>query len=362
MRVLHFAQNVAGGISSYFDEIALYQLEQYGEENVMFFLPHRDLKNLSKVPSKCVRTFGGHRRNIYDLSRLLYDLLSVVNEFKPDIVHLHSTFAGAIGRTALMLTPRRPKIVYCPHGWAFARSGPVHLKWLYAALEKALMNFTDACVNISHSEMEIGSSYGISVAKSRVIRNGISEVPVIGNRELNLTSASTNFLFVGRHDPQKGLDILLSAMERIAADKLHLFVIGEPVVTTKAKISYPELANVTYLGARPREEVMAHISVCDALVVPSRWEGFGLVVTEAMRAGKAVFASNRGALPELVEDGVTGKIIDIDDVGVLAHQLVSTSKAILHEMGNQGKNRFLELYTSARMNVQIADLYSGIAE
>ena len=61
-----------------------------------------------------------------------------------------------------------------------------------------------------------------------------------------------------------------------------------------------------------RESVFSYINACDAVIVPSRWEGFGLIAIEGMRAGKAIIVSNRGALPEIV-DQHTGLTFDIEN-------------------------------------------------
>jgi len=96
----------------------------------------------------------------------------------------------------------------------------------------------------------------------------------------------------------------------------------------------------------------------DVFVMPSRWEGFGLVALEAMRQKTAVFASNRGALPEIVVPGVTGRIFDVTQPLELAKLIDSASQAELHAMGENGYRRFEELFTADKCARSLMDFYS----
>ena len=162
--------------------------------------------------------------------------------------------------------------------------------------------------------------HGISSEKLRVIRNGISWMPPRTARKYPEISIA----FVGRHDRQKGLDILLDAISRFPSPRIHLHVIGKAVCGRRredeARFATPS-SNVTFHGWLDRKAIVELLRKVDAVVMPSRWEAFGLVAIEAMRAGVPVIASNRGALPEVVQDGVGGYIFDLDDRDALGRLL-----------------------------------------
>ena len=118
------------------------------------------------------------------------------------------------------------------------------------------------------------------------------------------------------------------------------------------------------IGWLPRESLDAYYAAADGLVVPSRWEGFGLVAIEAMRAGTAVIASNRGSLPELVEHGITGYIFNLDetDLGELEGTLRGLDKNRLREMGAAATRLFEQGFTAESMNRGILDVYAKLHE
>jgi glycosyltransferase involved in cell wall biosynthesis len=104
------------------------------------------------------------------------------------------------------------------------------------------------------------------------------------------------------------------------------------------------------------------IQRCDALVMPSRWEGFGLVALEAMRLGKPVIASRRGALTEIIEHGATGLLFDLDRPGELIDVLRHLDKVALAAMGVNARQEFLRSFTSERMNAELVTLYRTLLE
>jgi glycosyltransferase involved in cell wall biosynthesis len=92
-------------------------------------------------------------------------------------------------------------------------------------------------------------------------------------------------------------------------------------------------------------------------VVPSRWEGFGLVALEAMRCGCAVVASRVGGLSEVVDDGVTGLLFEPGDAAGLAALLSTTSASKLAALGVAGRQRFERLFRIDRVDAELDALY-----
>jgi glycosyltransferase involved in cell wall biosynthesis len=112
-------------------------------------------------------------------------------------------------------------------------------------------------------------------------------------------------------------------------------------------------------GWLPPAEIEAFYRSADVVVVPSRWEGFGLIAVEAMRAELPVIASRVGGLPEIVVDGETGVLIPPADKGALVRALRDLSDEKLAAMGRAGRQRFLRYFTLDRVHRQIAELYAS---
>jgi glycosyltransferase involved in cell wall biosynthesis len=360
MRVLHFSQSLPGGPASYVEEIASRQIEAFGEGNVLFVLPQRDRNQVPSVPDVCFRGFDNTARTAGGLFALGRFIHRAIRDFCPDIVHLHSSFAGGLGRLPLLIRARPSYgVVYCPHGWAFAgRSRGVKAQ-MFSLIERLLACVTDRIVTVSEFEHRIAIINGLPADKLALVRNGVGRNTPVVEAHANLMDRSKiNLLFVGRHDPQKGLDIALDAMRAINRRDIHLHVLGAAVVSKPSLRQ--DTANVSFHGWASRERVFAFMAAADAIIMPSRWEAFGFVAAEAMRIGKPVIASNRGALPEIVCHGENGLIFNPDDTLELVRIISDLEKPDLMTLGLVGQERFHRYFTADRMNTLLIRLYSEI--
>ena len=121
--------------------------------------------------------------------------------------------------------------------------------------------------------------------------------------------------------------------------------------------------HVLFVGTKADEELAGYYQACDAFVMPSRSEGFGIVFLEAMSHGKPVVAANSGATPEVVEDGVTGLLIEYGEVQTLASSLAHllTDHEYRQRMGEAGRRRVEAHYTFERFRTRLATLLTDAA-
>ena len=354
MRILHFAETLPGGPASILEEIAPHQLARWGSDNVRFLLPRKDRHHVPRIPDYAFSGFEYSGRSIIPLWRLSLRLHREIREFRPHILHLHSTFAGLVGR-APWVALNGTKVIYCAHGWAFCRDSGHLSNFGAQVIERILSKRTDAIINISDFEHQMALKAGLPSDRLKLIRNGIADRP---RTTRHPHDNGLHILFVGRHDPQKGLDIALSAVSRLTRTDLTLHIVGEPVVSRdREQLTQP---NLKVHGWLPREEVFALMERVDALIMPSRWEGFGLAAVEAMRAGIPVIASDAGALPEVVEHGQTGYIFPSEDERSLTKILEELKVPALMKMGQTARIRYESLFRSTAMNAQIDELYTGM--
>jgi glycosyltransferase involved in cell wall biosynthesis len=167
-------------------------------------------------------------------------------------------------------------------------------------------------------------------------------------------------LFVGRFDRQKGTDLLLEALAELQ-DSVFCYLVGDTVLGDASLRALPPNARTT--GWLAPSAIEAFYQSADVVVVPSRWEGFGLIAVEAMRAELPVIASRVGGLPEIVLDGETGVLLPPDDKASLVNALRDISDDRLAAMGRAGRQRFLRHFTLDRVHRQITELYrSGLRE
>jgi glycosyltransferase involved in cell wall biosynthesis len=354
MRVLHVCESIIGGTGSYLSEILSDQAELYGSSNVSLLIP----ESHSAYLEQNIIDSGIHIVKFRRPSRrlgvffLLWAYLGCVARFSPDVVHAHSSFAGLI--TRLSFSRRRPCIVFCPHGWAFDIVGTYWIRYLAKIIERLLARRTDKIVVISHYEYQRAIAIGIDRSRLRLVLNGISSsVPQIVPAPWQDTRLKV--LFVGRLDYQKGLDILLDAVQPLEAT-VALRVIGDVAVDkTRGELSKHEAPE--FLGWLSREDVAAQMKACDVLVVPSRWEGFGLVVIEAMRLSVPVVATAVGGLVEILGGGEFGFLVPPENPEALRKCIASLTPEQLEAKASAGHRRFVSKFSADRMIREIDETY-----
>lgn len=159
----------------------------------------------------------------------------------------------------------------------------------------------------------------------------------------------------GTADPGKGHAVLFEAMAQ-APDDVHLLVIGatpEPELLSAA-----DMSRITIAGHV--DDLGAHLHAVDAVVVPSvAFESLPLVVLEAMACGKAVIASRLAGIPEVVQDGVTGRLFAPGDTEALGGLLAETTPELLAAWGAAGRARWREDHTVDVMASRVLGLLLG---
>jgi glycosyltransferase involved in cell wall biosynthesis len=359
LRVLHVAETAQGGVGSYLEDIVALQVARHGEAAVRAVLPREHAAHFKRLPAASLRLFdiaaSGRSASMLKMARLA---LAEVRRWRPEVVHLHSTYAGFVLRPLLMLMPSRPRIVYCAHGWAFDREGSARSNRIVARIERWWSRACDAVVCISRHDAESALRIGIAADRLVTISNGIADaapppVAAVAQAAQRWQADTLRVLFVGRLDRQKGVDLLYEAMRRLGPQASGV-VVGAAVVAADAA---PPPDNVQVTGWLARDEIAALYAAAQVLVVPSRWEGFGLVAVEAMRAGRAVLASRVGGLPEVVDAGVTGALFEPGDATGLADLLGCLPATELAAMGEAGRARVESLFDVTRVVDELDALY-----
>jgi len=354
--ILHVAETLKGGIASYLDEILPSQVSKFG--SVCLLVPSGQDVQQYKDLGVSVNVFQPSRLRFNNILLLICAIFNLLKFNRIDLVHAHSTFAGVAVRIAFRLLSRHTKVIYCSHGWAFDRVATKYVNYFYGRIELTLSYLTDAIICISNHDYQSAKNVGISQARLILISNAISsKLPFISKVEW--PDVSHRLLFIGRFDKQKGVDIFIDAMRDIGSD-VFAYLIGCPVLDEDNITSLP--ANVKAIGWLPRDMVQQYILSTHVVVVPSRWEGFGLTALEAMRANKPVIASRVGGLVELVIDGKTGFLVDPNSTSDLLNKMRKcfNGSVDLYQLGLAARDHFEQNFTADRLNKELFLLYSTL--
>lgn len=165
-------------------------------------------------------------------------------------------------------------------------------------------------------------------------------------------------LFAGTGSRRKGIDLLVPIMERLGPG-FTLTVVGT------SQIGQSRLPTNIHIRGRLRakDDLAAAYRESDALLFPSRLEGFGLVAAEAMACGVPVIATRGSSLPEVIEDGVTGILCPQDDVDAFAAaaRKLADDVAFATAMSLAARQRAVELFSTTRMVDGYVRVYASCA-
>jgi glycosyltransferase involved in cell wall biosynthesis len=156
---------------------------------------------------------------------------------------------------------------------------------------------------------DLAVEWGVPPERVTVLANPAPTIPPLERRP----HEGISLAFAGRFGPQKALDVLFAAVERVPAVRLR--VAGSGVLEHEP----PERVEV--LGVVPRDDVLQLFADADASVLSSSWENFPHTVVESLAVGTPVIATAVGGVPEVVEDGVNGLLVPPGDVDAFAAAL-----------------------------------------
>jgi len=173
------------------------------------------------------------------------------------------------------------------------------------------------------------------------------------------------FLFIGRLNEQKGVMQLLQAWQQLQPTDWCLDLIGDGERRSHLEryIQEQQLIGVTLLGTMSLTKVLKTIQQASAIVVPSQsYETFGRVVIEGFACGRPAFVSDLGALPELVQDGVTGFKIPPYSPAAWAERLrwAGEHPNDLAAMGQRGRQQYQQQYTPQANCQQLMEIYRWV--
>lgn len=231
----------------------------------------------------------------------------------PDVVHLHEPLAP--GPTwAALLRGRAPLV------GTFHRAGTPRGAWVLRPLARAAAGRLSARVAVSAEAR--ATAEALAPGEYRVIGNGV---------ELDRFAAATpwptgapTILFIGRHEPRKGLGVLLDAFARLAPELgAQLWVAGEGPDTSVLRQRWRDLPRVAWLGRISDEELASRLAGADVFCAPALGgESFGIVLVEAMAAGTAVVASDIPGYAAVARDHAA--LVPPGDAPALAEALDAT--------------------------------------
>lgn len=359
IKVLHIAQS-NGGVAEYLKMLFKYIDKNFYEFDLLCSKQYKaEEKNFRK---------SGYKISMIDMERKIspmkdfksvLEIIRYIKNSKPDIIHLHSSKAGALGRIAIVLGVitfqfNHIPVLYNPHGWAFDMGTSKFKKRFYVLVEKIGSLFTDKVIVISNYEKKAAVKNKICKEKKlKVILNGIdfSRYLAIYNREeqlaeMHIKNDSLIIGMVGRLTEQKSPQTFIRIAKEIKKKHVNAYFIlvgdGELKADVVKQIEEYNLQDSTLITGWI-DEVPKFISLFDIAILTSKWEGFGLVLAEYMAMGKPVVASRVGGILDIIIDNYNGLLASPDSVDEFVANIIklTDNPEICGELANNG-HKFVE--------------------
>jgi glycosyltransferase involved in cell wall biosynthesis len=278
-------------------------------------------------------------------------LWNFIRRHSVDIVHTHSSADSWMASTAARLSPRRPKVVRTRH-----LNATFNVRQIYTLM-------ADRVVTVGGSTREyMIREKGIPPARVVTIPTGVDLAVFDPGRvsgdlreELGIPPHAPVFGTVSVFRRLKGHQYLLEAAGEIlrAAPEAKILLAGEGPQERNIRNKIEELGigkSVFLSGFR--EDIPRVLNTMDVFVFPSLQEALGTAILEALAMRKAVVASRVGGIPEIIEDGNTGFLVDPESPAAIAERVIPLLKnpGLRRKLGDQGR-RFVEIHYDNRLMV-----------
>jgi glycosyltransferase involved in cell wall biosynthesis len=293
-------------------------------------------------------------------ARAVLEIAGLMRRLKPDLVHIHSSKAGIVGRLGARLVGIPS--VFTAHGWVFADGVSWKHKLVGVPSELAFGRLANHIITVSEADHRLTLRYKITDAKRvTVVHNGIEDTP---HRLESSLGDEVRLVMVARFAPPKDHELLLRAIKNLQGS-WRLLLIGDGPLRAQAERLAIDLGvadRVEFLGSRP--DVPELLAGSDVFVLASNKEGLPISILEGMRAGLPVVASDVGGIPETVRDGENGFLVPRTDPVALrtALQKLIDDPALRQRFGQASRKRFERDFTAQRMFDQTRAIYESVLE
>jgi glycosyltransferase involved in cell wall biosynthesis len=306
-------------------------------------------------------------------------LAALLCDRRIDVVHTHSSKAGALGRAAAFLCSGAVR-VHTPHTYAFSFEGGAGQggqsagpPGLVLRLERLLGHVSDRLIHVSESELREGQALGVvAAARARVIPNGIDPTRYAHPRggeslrqALGIPAGAPVVGTIGLLNDAKGHDLLVAAAAQLTPD-VHVLIVGhgEREAALRAQADRIGLGPRLHLPGW-RDDLSAVHAALSVFALPSRWEGLPYALLEALAAGLPCVATDVNGSRDILQcEPPCGLLVPREDPAALAAALsrLLGDAALRERFAAAGRARVQAEYTVERMLDRTLQLYREALE
>jgi glycosyltransferase involved in cell wall biosynthesis len=318
-----------------------------------------------------VPALGREIAPLADLTALA-QLVQLIRRERPAIVHTHTSKAGFVGRLAAVLA-RAPAVIHQPHGHIFYGYYGPRRTAVFTALERRAARWTDRIITLTDRGTAEHLAHGIGRAEQYVtVPSGVpitelrAAAPPRGEARarLGLDADAMVIVGLGRLVPIKGFDLLVRALAIVVSQvpTARVLLVGEGAERAHLETIAASLGVAGHLRLTGgTSDAAACLAAADVVTVPSRNEGMGRVIVEAMSLGRPVVATAVGGIPDVVTDGECGRLVEPEDVEALAAALIELGRdpALRRKLAEAAAQR-AEAFSTAVASQKLLAVYAAL--
>lgn len=350
-KILMVCEAFGGGVFSYvsqlcndmtddFDVYLAYSLRPQTPKNYKEFLDPR--VHLIKVDHFSAKGL----MNISNDIKVIKELRQIEKDVQPDIIHLHSSIAGGMGRLAF--NGRNNTILYTPHGYAHILMGPGIKSKMYELMEKILGKTNCITLTCCQSEDEVAKTL---CRKTAYIETGV-----------NLKDLSES---LGDIEPVKNDKFTVFTLGRACVQKQPALFNRIAQLVPEARFVWigngeleNELTDCEVTGWKPRKEALAMAKGADAFILCSLGEAIAMSLIENMYIKKLVLVSNTMGNKSVIKDGINGYVCETAEE--YAEKIRAAMKEFPEKLPERAYQDVLEIYNTDVMKKKFVKFYNSL--
>ncbi len=286
------------------------------------------------------------------------NLIKIIKQEKPDIIHLNSSKIGGLGSLAGRIC-KVPKIIFTGHGWAFNENRNFLQKNLILFLHWLTILLCNTTIAVSEKAKKDIDWLPFIKEKIKVVYNGIGKFD-LAPRE---ASDKTRIFSISELHKNKGIDVALKAISLLPKEIREKIIYavagdGEERAGLEKMAKELQIENlVRFLGFVPDAKKL--LSDCDIFLLPSRTEAFPYAILEAGMAGSPIIATSVGGIPEIIHDMQNGILIHPQNPKEIAEAILYllSHPEKQKEFGNEIKKTVTNFFSLNTMLEETTRLY-----
>jgi glycosyltransferase involved in cell wall biosynthesis len=354
-KIVHIVEAFGGGVFSYMVDLTNYLSDEFDITIAYSLRPQTpsDFKSYFNSNVKLIEVKSFSRSlNIRNDIKACFEIIDLVDKINPDIIHLHSSKAGILGRLAF--SSRKRKIFYTPHGYAFLKKDDSKLKRLFYKTLEAIAAKKSSSVIIACSRGEYLESLKLTKS-SMYISNGIKISSLQANYTPSVIELNKNKIevcIIGRICSQKNPE-MFNAIASLLPEVNFLWI-GDGELRHLLTSS-----NITVTGWLSREVVIENLIKSNFFILPSLWEGLPISLLEAMYFKKICLVSNIPGNNDVIIHEENGFVCDTAEDYVFCIKKVLDGQVDILKLTNNAHDDVLNKYNTSTSSKKYANLYNN---